>query len=54
MARSSGREGHERARVSEKSVAVPVALFAPSSVGGESGRAIVTGDDEGYLKVFIG
>lgn len=50
----SGREGHERARVSEKSVAVPVALFAPSSVGGESSRAIVTGDDEGYLKVFIG
>lgn len=54
VARSSGREGHERARVSEKSVAVPVALFAPSSVGGEWSRAIVTGDDEGYLKVFIG
>lgn len=54
VARSSGREGHERARVSEKSVAVPVAVFAPSSVGGEWSRAIVTGDDEGYLKVFIG
>ena len=54
VARSSGREGHERARVSEKSVAVPVAIFAPSSVGGEWSRAIVTGDDEGYLKVFIG
>lgn len=55
---SSGRERHERAPVCEKTVAVPVALFAPDSVtkstGGDWSRVIVTGDDEGYLKVFVG
>lgn len=56
--RSSGRERHERAPVCAKTVAVPVALFAPdcvaNGIGGESSRVIVTGDDEGYLKVFVG
>lgn len=58
VAWSSGREGHERAQVCEKMVPVPLALFAPTgvatSVGGASCRVVVTGDDEGYLKVFIG
>lgn len=58
VAWSSGREGHERVQVCDKTVAVPVALFAPSCVarsfGGESSRVIVTGDDEGNLKALIG
>ncbi|CAM9441726.1 unnamed protein product [Ectocarpus fasciculatus] len=53
---SSGREGHERARVCDKKVGVPVAFFAPASVaknlGGASSRVIVTGDDEGNCKIF--
>lgn len=56
--RPSWKEGHERAQVCEKSVAVPVALFAPDAVArrisGGSSRVIVTGDDDGYLKVFVG
>lgn len=55
---AGGREGHERLQVCSKAVAVPVALFAPDSVarsvGVESSRVIVTGDDEGCLKVFVG
>lgn len=51
-----GQEGHERAQVSDKTVGVPVALFAPGSVvrslGGASSRVILTGDDEGCFKVF--
>lgn len=53
---SSGREGHERAQVCEKTVAVPVALFAPAcvlrSLGGASSRIILTGDAEGNCKIF--
>ena len=53
---TNGREGHERAQVCEKNVAVPVALFAPASVvrnlGGSSSRVILTGDELGYIKVF--
>lgn len=56
--RPSWKEGHERAQVCEKSVAVPVALFAPDAVArsmsGGSSRVIVTGDDDGCLKVFVG
>ncbi|CAM9099347.1 unnamed protein product [Ascophyllum nodosum] len=56
-ARPSWREGHNRAQVCDKSVAVPVALFAPDavakSIGGESSRVVVTGDDDGSLKVFV-
>lgn len=50
---SSGREGHERAQVCEKTVAVPVALFAPACVvRGASSRVILTGDAEGNCKIF--
>ncbi|CAB1121596.1 unnamed protein product [Ectocarpus sp. CCAP 1310/34] len=53
---ASGREGHERARVCDKRVGVPVAFFAPASVaknlGGTSSRVIVTGDNEGNCKIF--
>ncbi|CAN0173378.1 unnamed protein product [Scytosiphon promiscuus] len=53
---SSGREGHQRAQVCSKNVGIPVAMFAPDSVsrtlGGASSRVIVTGDNEGCLKVF--
>ena len=53
---TNGREGHERAQVCEKTVAVPVALFAPASVvrklGGSSSRVILTGDELGYIKIF--
>lgn len=53
---SSGREGHQRAQVCSKNVGVPVAIFAPGAVarilGGASSRVIVTGDNEGCLKVF--
>lgn len=58
VTRGGGREGHERAQVCEKTVPVPVALFAPADVargiGGELSRVVVTGDDDGSLKVFIG
>lgn len=49
-----GRKGHEHVQVCAKTVAVPVALFAPSSIGEPPGRIILTGDDEGCLKVFMG
>lgn len=53
---TSGREGHERVQVCDKTVAVPVALFAPACVvrnlGGASSRVILTGDELGCIKVF--
>ena len=56
VAWTNGREGHERAQVCEKNVAVPVALFAPARVvrnlGGSSSRVILTGDELGYMKIF--
>eukprot|EP00903_Cladosiphon_okamuranus_P019650 g18067.t1 len=53
---ANGREGHERVQVCDKTVAVPVALFAPASVvrnlGGSSSRVILTGDELGCIKIF--
>lgn len=56
VAWTNGREGHERAQVCDKTVAVPVALFAPANVvrnlGGSSSRVILTGDELGFVKIF--
>lgn len=53
---TNGREGHERAQVCDKTVAVPVALFAPASVvrnlGGSASRVILAGDELGFIKIF--